>query len=119
MARTSEDLIKCKCQLFGGRRLVGAYGGRGTVLVAFFKECGVKPPQTKAATSRRTPKGRRRLNQSLLQPLRTELNVTAQKSVPLMLLAFRRSRGCFGPLPLIKQLRQTRFGFLIVIVNFN
>src|SRR5882762_196766 len=34
-------------------------------------------------------------------------------------LAPRRSRGCSGPLPLVKQLSQTRLGLLIVIVNFD
>src|SRR5258708_2204375 len=34
-------------------------------------------------------------------------------------LALGRSRGCPSPLPLVKQLSQTRLGLLIVIVNFD
>src|SRR6266404_5850894 len=34
-------------------------------------------------------------------------------------LALGRSRGCPSPLPLVKQLSQTRLGLLIVVVNFD
>src|SRR6266566_8512064 len=39
------------CQRFARSRLVATT----TLVPSFLKECGVKPPQTKAATSRRTP----------------------------------------------------------------
>jgi len=39
------------CQRFGRSRLVAT-----TSQLRFLKQCGVKPPQTKAATGRRTPR---------------------------------------------------------------